>query len=131
MLDPFYFLLVLTTLAVAVGAFVWAVRWLYFGFRFRQFTKQTEELHHLAYLAETEESRRQARRKFGELVEAAVKSKNGHINNRNTAKVLKGYIDYAVYISAAGEQSDAGEIASWGERVTEILQPMFYRPNIK
>ena len=68
---------------------------------------------------------------FEARVETAVKSKNSYINNRDIAELLKGHVDSAVQVAVSDKQTDAEEASSWGERVTEKLQQIIYKPRIK
>ncbi|HEY0174565.1 MAG TPA: hypothetical protein VGB98_26350 [Pyrinomonadaceae bacterium] len=125
-----FILLVLAAFAVTIGAFIWAVRWLYFGFKAQQFIKEADDRHHLVYTIKTVSGRGQARRDFEALVDEAVRSKNGYINNRDTAETLLGYVEFAVQMAVADEQPDAEAATSWGEGVKEKLQPMLSKPRI-
>jgi hypothetical protein len=123
-------LLMLLGLAVALSALIWAIGRIINGLRAKSFIERADELHSLAFTAETEEARREAREDFERLVDTAVASTNKYINNRDSAETLKGFAEFTVLMSVEGKASDAGEARAWGERVTEKVQPMLYKGRI-
>lgn len=131
MTDTTWVLIFLAGLAAAVGVLIWAARQIAKGKAAQRFVEETEELHGGAYTAESEEDRRAARARFEELVVEAANSKNPYMNNRDIAEMLKGFVDTAALMAEAARQTDAAEAASWRDRVTEKLQPMYYRGRIE
>lgn len=118
-------------LIAVIIIFFWAKRRLIWGWKAKKFILEADDVHSKAYTAESEDERRKQRERFEQMATEAIKSKNVYINSRDVAETLLGYVKFTVMMAVEGKASDAGEASSWGDRVTELLQPMLYKGRIK